>query len=414
MQTLNEWLSYLENLHPKNIDMGLERVRAVAQKMDLLVPAPLVITVGGTNGKGSTVTFCTEILKADGKTVGTYISPHLHVYNERVSINGMPVSDHLLMQSFAAVDAARGETSLTYFEFGTLSALWIFKQRKVDAVVLEVGLGGRLDAVNIVEPDVAVVTSIGLDHIDWLGSDINGIAREKAGIFRVGKPAVCGQINPPPAIAETAKNLGAMLAVKNQDFTFSRSADDWGFTSGISQQALAHLPLSNLPIENAATAIQAVLMLPQPPSEAAIRAGIKQARLAGRLELYTDPMPMMLDVGHNPQAAEYLREYLLRNPVRGKNYALLAMLADKDAAEVTRVMHDCIAEWHLAGLDVPRGRTARQLQMDTGVEAICYNQVGHALDALLEVIGANDRVIVFGSFYTVSAAQQWIKEHKRG
>lgn len=414
MQTLNDWLYYLENLHSKNIDMGLERVHKVASKMDLLNPAPLVITVGGTNGKGSTVTFCTEILKADGKTVGTYISPHLHVYNERVSINGMPVSDHLLMQSFVAVDEGRGDTSLTYFEFGTLSALWIFKQRKVDAVVLEVGLGGRLDAVNIVEPDVAVVTSIGLDHVDWLGSDINGIAREKAGIFRAAKPAVCGQIDPPPAIAAQAITLGAKLAVKNQDFSFERLPGEWSFTSRLSQQTLAHLPLSTLPIENAATAIQAVLLLAEPPSEAAIRAGIKQARLAGRLELYTDPMPMMLDVGHNPQAAEYLRDYLLRNPVAGKNYALLAMLADKDAKQVTQVMQDCIAEWHLAGLDVPRGRTARQLQLDCGVDAICYNQVGHGLDALQDVVGPDDRLIVFGSFYTVSAAQQWIKEHKRG
>lgn len=414
MQTLNDWLYYLENLHSKNIDMGLERVQKVARKMDLLSPAPLVITVGGTNGKGSTVTFCTEILKADGKTVGTYISPHLHVYNERVSINGMPVSDHLLIQSFAAVDAARGDISLTYFEFGTLSALWIFKQRKVDAVVLEVGLGGRLDAVNIVEPDVAVVTSIGIDHQDWLGSDINGIAREKAGIFRAAKPAVCGQIDPPPAIAAQAIALGAKLAVKNEQFSFVRQDGEWSFTSNLSQQTLAHLPLSSLPIENAATAIQAVLLLAQPPSEAAIRAGIKQAKLAGRLEQYSDPMPMMLDVGHNPQAAEYLRDYMLRHPVTGKNYALLAMLADKDAKLVTQVMQGCIAEWHLAGLDVPRGRTARQLQLDCGVDAICYNRVGHGLDALQDLVGPNDRLIVFGSFYTVSAAQQWIKEHKRG
>ena len=266
-RSLGEWLAYLEQLHPSAIDMGLERSREVAQRLGLGKPAPLVVTVTGTNGKGSTCAFLASLIAAQGQRVGVYSSPHLLRYNERVLLDGREASDEELCQAFAAVEAARGEISLTYFEMGTLAAFWLFERAQLDAVVLEVGLGGRLDAVNLVDADLALITSIGLDHADWLGDTRESVAFEKAGIMRAGMPALCGDLDPPQPLLEQAVTLDTPLFLRGRDYDLSVQAQDWSWY-GLDAQGqvlrLEQLPLLDLPMENAALALQAYALLPLP------------------------------------------------------------------------------------------------------------------------------------------------------
>lgn len=419
MQTLTDWLNHLEAIHPSEIDMGLERIRVVAERLGVEQPAPKVITVAGTNGKGSTVTTCASILNQAGLKVGSYMSPHIHHYGERVRINGQPASDGDLCNSFAAVEAARGEITLTYFEFGTLAGLWLFKEAAVDVVVLEVGLGGRLDAVNIVEPDVAVITSIGLDHQDWLGDDIASIAREKAGIFRMGKPAVCGERNPPSSLFEVVDQLGIDVLVKQKDYAFEvdASGEFWQWQGlDVKGQAVAYrqLPVPSLPLENAATALQALILAFPELAEEAIRLGLARAQLDGRLQRITEPFNGLLDVGHNPQAAELLASHLNKNPIEGKRVALLAMLADKDAAGVVQALNAEVDEWWVAGLDLPRGQSADQLKAKVtdaleGAHVKTFASVASALSDT-RLLDKQDEVVILGSFYTVGEALAWLKE----
>ncbi|WP_283786322.1 bifunctional tetrahydrofolate synthase/dihydrofolate synthase [Bermanella sp. WJH001] len=412
-KNLDQWLAFLESNHPTEIDMGLERVQTVAQRLNLLKPAPLTLLVAGTNGKGSTVTMCSSILNVTGMNVGSYMSPHLHVYNERVRINGQPVADELIIESFEKIDEARAEISLTYFEVGTLSALYIFKKAKVDAAVLEIGLGGRLDAVNIVEPNGAAVTSIGLDHQDWLGSDINSIAYEKAGVYRAFQPAICGERNPPSRLIEHAKSLDANLLIKGRDFDFKRTGDKWSW-QGVAADGQAlnfvDLTLPALPIENACTALQLLIQVCPMLTLDEINLGLQNAQLGGRLQQFAYPYSGILDVGHNPQAAKLLNEHLVSQPIKGKRYALLAMLKDKDALAVAQSMPG-IDKWYLAGLDGYRGQTCHELgNKVSGVIEVSgkYETVADGLDGLKDIITNQDQVIVFGSFLTVAAAQQWL------
>ena len=410
---LDQWLAFLESNHPTEIDMGLERVQTVARRLDLLKPAPLTLLVAGTNGKGSTVTMSSSILQAAGLKVGSYMSPHLHAYNERVRINGLPVSDDVIVESFEAIDDARADISLTYFEVGTLSALYIFKKNQVDAAVLEIGLGGRLDAVNIVEPNGAAVTSIGLDHQDWLGSDINNIAFEKAGVYRAKQPAICGQRNVSNKLIEHANSIGAKLLLKGSDFDFTRTEDTWVFNGkGANGETvtLESLVMPTLPLENAATAVQLLIQVYPEITCNQINMGLQSAHLDGRLQPFSVPFSGVMDVGHNPQAAHLLNESLAHQPIKGKRYALLAMLKDKDAKAVAQCM-SVIDGWHVAGLSGYRGQTAYELEQKiSSVVSVSqeHETVADGLSFLGDIIGPDDQVILFGSFITVAHGQQWL------
>lgn len=415
-KNLPQWLEYLESIHPTEIELGLSRVRSVASKMHLLKPAGKIMLVAGTNGKGSTVTYCSSVLKAAGFSVGTYMSPHLHIYNERVKINGVMSTDADLVESFEAIELGRGDVTLTYFEVGTLSALYLFKKHSVDCAVIEVGLGGRLDATNIVEPDVSVVTSVGLDHQDWLGDDLSVIAFEKAGVFRSGKPAVCGQISVSDSLVSHADSIGADLFLKNRDFSIEVFENSWACRcTGPDGEVKSFLdmPLPSLPLENAGTALQALCHLYPALTKAQISRGFELAVLPGRMERFSSPFNGVLDVGHNPQAARLVATDLSVKKAVGKRYALLAMLEDKDAVGVVSELTDVIDSWYLASLDGYRGQSSEALnQKVKGLlsSVTCLPSVGQALDALADIMTKDDEVLVLGSFFTVAYAQNWLKE----
>ena len=365
-RSLADWLSYLERLHPVSIDMGLERARLVLGRLGLGRPAPRVITVTGTNGKGSTCAFLASLLRASGLRVGVYSSPHLLRYNERVQLPEGEASDAALCEAFAAVEAARGETSLTYFEMGTLAAFWLFERAALDAVVLEVGLGGRLDAVNLVDADLAVVTSIGVDHVEWLGDSRDSVAVEKAGIFRAGKPVLCGDLDPPPVLLERARQLGCPLRLRGRDFDLAFGEQVWHWRGiGADAQALelTDLPLLDLPMENAALALQAFVLLGLPWQAPALVAALQQARVAGRLDRRQlswqgRTLNLLLDVGHNPHAAQYLARRLTERPPRGRRLAVFGLLGDKDLSGVIEPLLGLVAQWAVAPLPTPRSRSA--------------------------------------------------------
>ncbi len=336
--TLADWLAYIERQHPRAIDMGLDRVRAVANRMGLGRPAARVVTVAGTNGKGSTVAFIESIARAAGLRVGAYTSPHLLAYNERVRIGGRDADDVALAGVFAEVERARGDTPLTYFEFGTLAALRLFERASLDLAILEVGLGGRLDATNIVDADVAVVTTVDLDHQDWLGDDREAIGAEKAGIARAWKPLVLGDDDPPASVLRHAYAIGASAIRAGSDFFFEpvRAQGHPERIEGWRWRELDYaldLPLPELaaPVQlrNAATAIAALRALDVDIAEAAFARGVADARLPGRLQLFElDGVEVRIDVGHNPQAARELAAWLRSRPIAGRTYAVYAALAD--------------------------------------------------------------------------------------
>lgn len=412
LSTLADWLGHLENQHHKAIDMGLERVQKVAQALAVNDLGCTVITVAGTNGKGSTVATLTSIYLAAGYKVGTYTSPHINIFNERIALQGQPVADELLVQAFARVEQARAQTSisLTYFEFTTLAAFLIFKQAQLDVAVLEVGLGGRLDAVNIVDADVAVVTSIGIDHIDWLGDTREAISREKAGIFRSGKPAVYGENNPPQPLLDHADNLGCPLQIKQRDFGFEVEGETWSWWG--SNQDYSGLPKPRLALDNVATAIAAVSAAPLVVSAETLAKGVANARLAGRAEYFCyQAKEIVMDVAHNPHGAAFFMQQL--PVIRHRTLAVFAMLADKDIGATLDACLGRVDQWFLAGLPVPRGTTADQLAPLLQTRGMyvggIHQTVAAALRAACKQAQAGDRILVFGSFYTVAAASQWLQ-----
>ncbi|WP_313824440.1 bifunctional tetrahydrofolate synthase/dihydrofolate synthase [Leclercia sp.] len=396
---LAAWLSYLENLHNKAIDMGLERVSQVAARLDVLKPAPFVFTVAGTNGKGTTCRTLESMLMAAGYKVGVYSSPHLVRYTERVRVQNTELAESAHTASFAEIEAARGDTSLTYFEYGTLSALWLFKQAQLDVVILEVGLGGRLDATNIVDPDVAVVTSIALDHTDWLGPDRESIGREKAGIFRAGKPAIVGEPDMPHTIADVAREKGALLQRRDVDWRYSVTESGWRFEDA--RGALDSLPLPQVPQPNAATALAALRASGLTVNEQAIRDGIQQAILAGRFQIVSDSPRLILDVAHNPHAAAYLAGRLKSLPKTGRVLAVIGMLHDKDIGGTLACMETVVDSWYCAPLEGPRGATAEQLMEHLG-EGQSFASVELAWRAAMADARPEDTVLVCGSFHTVA------------
>lgn len=399
---LATWLCYLENLHSQAIELGLDRIRAVATRMDLLTPAPQVFTVAGTNGKGTTCRTLEAVLMAAGYRVGVYSSPHLVRYTERVRIQGQELSEAEHCHSFAQLEAGRGDTSLTYFEYGTLSALQLFKQAKLDVVILEVGLGGRLDATNIVDANVSVVTSIALDHTDWLGSDRESIGREKAGVFRGQRPAVVGEQDMPVTIADVAREKGAELHRVGQDWHYEVGIHSWSWRTQDGNVAHHDLPLPNVPLANAATALAALTYSSLDISDEALRKGLEQASLPGRFQTVSESPRLILDVAHNPHAAGYLAGKLSDLPRQGgKVRAVIGMLLDKDIAGTLACLKPQVDVWYCAPLDGPRGAGVEALTAHLP-EAFSFSNVLAAWKQAMQDADSQDIVIVCGSFHTVA------------
>ncbi|MET0754706.1 MAG: bifunctional tetrahydrofolate synthase/dihydrofolate synthase [Pseudoxanthomonas sp.] len=411
-RSLENWLAYIEQQHPKSIELGLERTRAVAQRLAVGKPAAHVITVAGTNGKGSTVAFIEAIARAAGLKVGSYTSPHLLRYNERVRVGGSEASDEELIAAFEAVEAARGDTPLTYFEFGTLAALWLFQRSDLDLAVLEVGLGGRLDAVNLVDPDVAVITTVDIDHVDWLGNDRESIGYEKAGIARPWKPLVLGEIDSPSSVLRHAYAIGANAVRLGSDFLHEQVDDShWRWRDAGFEIELPN-PALGAPVQraNAATAIAALRALDIELPSHAFGEGVAAATLPGRLQRFDlHGTPVIVDVGHNPQAARELAAWLRAEPVPGRTLAVFAALADKDVQGVADALEDEVSAWFLAGLENAgaRGQSVGQLASRLSGAAAAgsrHANVQTALRAAQAQAHAQDRILVFGSFHTVAEA----------
>jgi len=414
-QSLDEWLSWQEGLHPSEIDLGLDRVRTVLCELGHQQLNCPVISVAGTNGKGSSVAMLEAIYLAAGYRVGAYTSPHLLSYNERVHLNGEPVTDQLLCDAFEDIDQARADTSLTYFEFGTLAAIEIFAQANLDVVIMEVGLGGRLDATNVLDADVALITSIDLDHADWLGNDREVIAREKAGIMRAGRSAVCGDANPPASLQQVANEVGAQLYQSGRDFSFLDQSVQWRWLCGERVRDALPEPALRGAFQkaNAAAVLMVVELLAErlPLSQSHIREGLANVTVPGRFQVLPGDVPLILDVAHNPQAARALAANLSAWPMPGKVYAVTAMMADKDIGGIMAVMAGVVDHWCLASVDLPRAATAEQLaatldETVSGAEYELCASVNKALAVLEGLIQPNDRVVVFGSFYTVAQVMQ--------
>jgi len=407
--TLSDWLAWQETLHPVAIDLGLERVAGVAEKLGCLRPAPVVITVAGTNGKGSALAMLEAILRRAGYRTGCYTSPHLFRYNERLRIDGKAVDDARWCEAFARIDSLRGERSLTYFEFGTLAALEILRQEAPDVALLEVGLGGRLDAVNIVDADVAVVTTVDLDHTDWLGDTREAIGAEKAGIFRAGRPAVCGDAFPPDSLRAAARRVGAPLQVLGRDFHVRHSGKRWHWQGR--HKHYRDMPWPALPgvhqLANAASVLAALESLHArlPVSESAVLAGLKWVRLPGRVQFVPGKVEQVLDVSHNAQAALALADALRHRPLPGATHAVIGMMGDKDIDAFVDALRGRVDYWHPVGLGSERAITPRQLAERLPQTATAWPQhasVAGALEALAGQVKTGDRVLVCGSFLTVA------------
>ena len=420
MRSLEQWLAYQAQVHPQAIELGLDRLRIVLERLQWQQPKLPVITVAGTNGKGSVSSYCAAILNAAGFRVGTFTSPHLRDYQERIRVHDRLVRDDELIAAFERIEVARGSVALTFFEFNALAALLIFEAAALDAWVLEIGMGGRLDAVNVVEPDVAVVTSIGLDHQEYLGNTLEAIAREKAGIFRSGKTAVIGGREPSLVLEEIARRMNAPLKRLAIEYNYIREGKGWRYRG--TRWDLPHLPapalLGDVQFTNAATAIAALeeiatrLHVPA----AAIARGLAEVRLVGRFQLIK-PSPglptWILDVAHNPDAARVLARNLDANPISGKTLAVCGILADKDAAGIASLLDGCIDLWWCASVDGGRGRSGQMLAAELSDvvrgAVVAADSVAGACTQAAKVAGPQDRIVVFGSFHTVGPALDWLE-----
>ncbi len=412
--TLSEWLQHLESLHPKVIQLGLDRVLSVKKALGVTQRVPLFV-VGGTNGKGSTCAMLERILRCAGYRVGTYTSPHLLAYNERVRINGEPTSDEALCEGFAEVERARGDTALTYFEFGTLGAWQVFQHADLDVIVLEVGLGGRLDAVNAFDADCAIVTSVDLDHMDYLGDTRELIGREKAGIFRAGRPAIVGDPMPPASLIEHAQSIGAQLKVSGRDFGFAGDRQQWGYWRRepdrlVKRGGLGYPALRGAnQLLNASAVITALDSMSDqvPVSVGDIRLGLATVELPGRFQVMPGRPSVIFDVAHNPHAASVLNENLSNMGFYPETWAVMGMLRDKDIAGVLDRLKGRIDHWMLCNPGGPRGATAGDIAALIAAQGISgsvsmFESPADAWRATRERVGADDRILVFGSFLTVA------------
>lgn len=413
--SLDDWLERIEERHPGTIELGLERCAAVWERMGRPRPARRLITVAGTNGKGSTVAGIEAAFLSLGRRVGSYTSPHLVRYNERIRINGEEAGDGVIVAGFEAAEAAAGDTRLTYFEFATLAAFASLSLEALDFAVLEIGLGGRLDAVNLLDADVGVITPIGIDHQEYLGSDRESIGREKAGIMRTGQAVVCSDRDPPESVFATADGLGARLIRIGADFDVSRESDPggvgtWRYYFADLEAAMPVAMPGSHQADNLAGALTAVLMS-EPgarPRVAALARAVAGSRVRGRLEQISVDPEVIVDVGHNPLAARVIGEFLdLRGAPSCR--AVLGMLRDKDAESVARTLGDRVSAWYCAGLEGPRGQSgedlaARVRAARTRADVGAYPTVARALDAAIGDAGREGLVLAFGSFYTAAQA----------
>lgn len=410
-KTLAQWLSWQETLHLSEIDLGLDRIREVARKLDLLSPSFPIITVAGTNGKGSTVAFFESILKAQGYKTGSYTSPHLIDYNERIKLELTNATDDLIIKAFEKIDKARGDISLTYFEFGTLAAMLIFTQQKVDVAILEVGLGGRLDASNLWDTSLAIITSIGIDHVDWLGDDREIIAVEKSGIMRKGVPIICGDLDPPQSITDEAKQVGAKLYQVNKDFSYKDSDNKTWVWKGFNNTYALPLPAlaGEFQLNNAATVIAGLQVINKqlPVETSKLKQGLTEASLTGRLQTIHHRPEWLVDVAHNPHAARQLAKHLQKNPVKGKTIALFSMLKDKDIEQVISILDSQFDEWHIVELKGSRSTKIDDLEkviskQNPNKTIVIHQGFLEACKSLKSTSNLQDRVVAFGSFLVVS------------
>jgi dihydrofolate synthase/folylpolyglutamate synthase len=411
---LEHWLEWQQSAHPQAIDLGLERVARVLARTGWRRPERPVITVGGTNGKGSCVAMLEAMLRGGGCRVATFTSPHLVNYRERIRLDGRWVSEASLVAAFERIADACGGDSLTFFEFNALAALLVFESWAPDVTLLEVGMGGRLDAVNVVDADVAVVVSVGLDHMEWLGPDLAAIAREKAGIFRPGRPAVCGMADPPAALIETASASGAVLRLRERDFV-AREHEDGSWDFADADGRLERLPPPALAgvvqVGNAATALAALRALSprRVIDRGAVERGLRDVHLPGRFQRVPSRIGFewVLDVAHNPDAAAVLAANLARWPVPGRTTAVCGMLADKDVAGVLDALRDRVDRWFAASTEGPRGLGDAALAARAAVAGIGMTEAGSIAQAMASAASEareGDRVLVFGSFHTVGPA----------
>jgi dihydrofolate synthase/folylpolyglutamate synthase len=411
-RSLDDWIAYISAQHPSTIALGLDRVRDVAKRMDL-APPPLAITIGGTNGKGSTCAMLERILIEAGYRTGLYTSPHILAYNERVRVAGEDAADETLADAFDRVEKARGGTALTYFEFGTLGALAVFEEARIEAAILEVGLGGRLDAVNIVDADVAGVVSVDLDHQAFLGDNREAIGFEKAGIYRGGRPALFGDFDAPQRLVEHAQSIGADLQILGRDFRFERHEHHWDFIGR--HGAKRALPMPALrgawQLKNASVALAALdeVAARVPVSLGEVKRGLALARIEGRMQVLPGRPDIVLDVAHNPHAARSLASGLADMGFRENTLAVFAMLADKDIAGVIDAMRERIDRWYVAAAQAERAASAAgvaKILSDRGLAEATrtFATVANALETARRDAGPNDRIVVFGSFYTVAEA----------
>jgi dihydrofolate synthase / folylpolyglutamate synthase len=411
--TLAEWLAYLETLHPKAIAMGLDRVSAVYARLGVVLTCP-VITVGGTNGKGSTCALLECMLRAGGYRVGAYTSPHLLHYNERVRVDAADATDDALLEAFAAVESARLTTPLTYFEFGTLATLWLLARAELDVGVLEVGLGGRLDAVNVVDADVAIVTTVAIDHVDYLGTTREDIGREKAGIFRSGAFAICADRLPPATLLAQASAIGSRLLRIGIDYDFTAHDGQWSYRGPGGTRSGLPIPALRgaYQLANAATALAALDVLRErlPVPMGAVREGLVSVELPGRLQVLPGRPVTVLDVAHNPQAAAALADSLGSMGFHPQTWAVFGIMADKDIGSVIAALLPRVDRWYVASLPAPRGATALDLRQRLETAGVApaairdFNDPDSAYRAAREAVAEADRIIVFGSFLTVAAA----------
>ena len=408
MSDLETWLCYLEQLHPSSIELGLERVKSVAERLDLLQPAPYIFTVAGTNGKGTTCRTLEMILLAADKRVGVYSSPHLLRFTERVRINNQESTPSDTVKAFAAIEKARGDVSLTYFEYATLAALYQFKQAQLDIVILEVGLGGRLDATNIVDADIAIITTIGIDHVEYLGNTRESIGQEKAGIFKPKSIAVVGEPEIPSSILDVAHAINCPIFAVNKDWSYQQIDKlFWQFNSSIKQYK--NLPIPHVPLANAATAIAALSYSPFSITQKQIDSALEKTSLIGRFQIIQSSPTVIVDVAHNPHAASYLVkqiELLKQQQSKvGKVRFVIGMLKDKDIKSTLSIFN--ADQWYCASLYGERGCNAdilkQFLQEENVANIATFDSVYEAYQKAMQEAKEDDIIVICGSFHTVSA-----------